>query len=59
MNNSTLTLLVMFHSGDDVGALVADVGSSSCRIGHAGDDVPVAFFPSVSFVVLTGIWTSA
>jgi len=32
---------------DDVGAIVADVGSYATRIGFAGDDVPVAHFPSV------------
>jgi len=32
---------------DDVGAVVADVGSYATRIGFAGDDVPVAHFPSV------------
>ena len=37
----------MYHSGDDVGAIVADIGSFSTRIGHAGDDVPAAYFPSV------------
>jgi len=30
-----------------VGAIVGDVGSAWTRIGHAGDDVPGAFFPSV------------
>lgn len=37
----------MYHSGDDVGAIVADIGSFSTRIGHAGNDVPAAYFPSV------------
>jgi hypothetical protein len=38
----------MYHSGDNVGAIVADIGSFSTRIGHAGDDVPSAYFPSVT-----------
>lgn len=37
----------MFHSGDDIGAIVADIGSSSSRIGFAGDDMPRAYLPSV------------
>lgn len=38
----------MFHSGDDIQAIVADIGSASCRVGHAGDDTPRANFPTVS-----------
>jgi hypothetical protein len=37
----------MFHSGDDINAIVADIGSYSCRIGYAGDDTPRANFPTV------------
>mmetsp|Transcript_21502 Transcript_21502/g.21623 ORF Transcript_21502/g.21623 Transcript_21502/m.21623 type:complete len:453 (+) Transcript_21502:202-1560(+) len=37
----------MYSSGDDIGALVADIGSYSTRIGFAGDDMPKAYFPSV------------
>uniref|UniRef100_A0A7S0R612 Actin-related protein 4 n=1 Tax=Chlamydomonas leiostraca TaxID=1034604 RepID=A0A7S0R612_9CHLO len=32
--------------GDEVNALVVDVGTSLCRAGYAGDDVPKAVFPS-------------
>lgn len=30
----------MFSSGDDIGALVGDIGSFSSRVGFAGDDLP-------------------
>jgi actin-related protein len=52
----------MFHSGDDIGAIIADIGTSFCRIGFAGDDTPHAYLPSVrsrlcgsSFVILSFI----
>ncbi|CAN0074402.1 unnamed protein product, partial [Laminaria digitata] len=32
---------------DDVGAVVGDVGSYSCKMGFAGEDFPRAYFPSV------------
>eukprot|EP01041_Mallomonas_annulata_P012148 gene12148-25496_t len=35
-------------SGDDIGAVVADIGSYSTRIGFAGDDFPKAYFPSTA-----------
>ena len=38
----------MYTAGDDVNAIVADIGSYSSRIGFAGEDVPKAYFPSVS-----------
>ena len=38
----------MFHSGDELGAIVADIGSGSTRIGFAGDDGPRACFSTVS-----------
>ena len=34
----------MFNSGDDIGAIVADIGSHKCRIGYAGEDSPRANF---------------
>lgn len=37
----------MFHSGDDIGAIVADIGSVNTRIGFAGEDTPKAFFSTV------------
>mmetsp|Transcript_10961 Transcript_10961/g.44838 ORF Transcript_10961/g.44838 Transcript_10961/m.44838 type:complete len:437 (-) Transcript_10961:51-1361(-) len=32
--------------GDEVGAIVVDVGSNTTKAGHAGDDLPKAIFPS-------------
>ena len=41
----------MIHDGgDDVSAIVAEIGSSFSRVGFAGDDYPKARFPSVSFI---------
>jgi len=37
-----------FTNSDDVGAVVADLGSFATRIGFAGDDAPTAHFPAVS-----------
>jgi len=34
----------MFNSGEDVGAIVADIGSNQTRLGYAGEDVPRACF---------------
>ncbi|KAF7331924.1 hypothetical protein MKEN_00072700 [Mycena kentingensis (nom. inval.)] len=34
------------YGGDEVGALVVDIGSSSLRAGYAGDDTPKAVIPS-------------
>ena len=33
---------------EDIGAIVADIGSMSTRIGYAGEDLPRAYFPTVS-----------
>jgi actin-related protein len=41
----------MYTGGDDIGAIVADIGSFSTRIGYAGDDAPRAYFPSVRKVI--------
>lgn len=38
----------MFSGGDDIGAIVADLGTTYSRLGFAGDDCPRAFLPSVS-----------
>uniref|UniRef100_A0A0D9X463 Actin-related protein 4 n=1 Tax=Leersia perrieri TaxID=77586 RepID=A0A0D9X463_9ORYZ len=35
------------YGGDEVSAIVIDVGSYSCKAGYAGDDTPKAVFPSV------------
>jgi hypothetical protein len=37
-----------FHQGDYVGAVVADIGAYSTKIGWAGDDYPKSYFRSVS-----------
>lgn len=37
----------MYHSGDDIGAIVADIGSFSTRVGFAGEDSPRAYVQSV------------
>lgn len=34
------------YGGDEVSALVLDIGSSSVRAGYAGDDIPKAIIPS-------------
>lgn len=36
----------MHLGGDDVGALVLELGSGYCKAGYAGDDAPKAVFPS-------------
>ena len=38
-------------AGDDIGALVCDIGSFSSRIGFAGDDMPKANSQTVRFFV--------
>ncbi|KAJ1676237.1 NuA4 histone acetyltransferase subunit, partial [Spiromyces aspiralis] len=35
------------YGGDEVNALVIDVGSGWTRAGFAGEDIPKAFFPSL------------
>jgi actin-like protein 6A len=34
------------YCGDEVGAIIGDVGSSMCKFGYAGEDLPKAVFPS-------------
>jgi Actin len=41
------TTMASFYNGDYVGAVVADVGHYSTKIGWAGDDYPVSYFRSV------------
>jgi actin-related protein len=36
-----------FYQGDYVGAIVADIGAYSTKIGYAGDDYPKSYFRSV------------
>jgi len=38
----------MFYGGDDIGAIVADIGSQNTRIGFAGEDFPKSLISSVS-----------
>ena len=37
----------MYNSGDELGALVCDVGSCAIRVGYAGEDYPKSYTPSV------------
>lgn len=49
-----------WHSthADDVGAVVGDVGSYSCKMGFAGEDFPKAYFTSVSAMCCNAaVWT--
>ena len=41
----------MFSPRDDLGALVADIGSFAVRVGFAGEDFPRAHFPTVRKVI--------
>lgn len=40
------------YGGDEVSAIVMDVGTHSVKAGYAGQDTPSAVFSSVSVVVL-------
>ena len=42
-----------FHSGDNINAVVADIGSYASKIGFAGEDFPKAYFRSVRVFVMT------
>ncbi|KAK4267978.1 hypothetical protein QN277_024688 [Acacia crassicarpa] len=35
------------YGGDEVSAIVIDLGSHTCKAGYAGEDAPKAVFPSV------------
>ncbi|KAI4331513.1 hypothetical protein MLD38_029698 [Melastoma candidum] len=35
------------YGGDEVSAIVVDLGSNTCKAGYAGEDAPKAVFPSV------------
>ena len=39
------------YGGDEVGAVVVDIGSSTVRVGYAGYDSPIGDFPSVASVL--------
>lgn len=41
------------YGGDEVGALVMDLGSGALRLGFAGEDMPKAVFSSVSGAIAT------
>ncbi|KAE9611197.1 putative Actin family [Lupinus albus] len=36
------------YGGDEVSAIVVDLGSHTCKAGYAGEDAPKAIFPSVA-----------
>jgi hypothetical protein len=42
--------LVVFpmYCGDEVAAIVGDIGFDSCKFGYAGEDMPKVVLPSVS-----------
>ncbi|GAQ90121.1 actin-related protein 4 - ARP4 [Klebsormidium nitens] len=42
------------YGGDEVSAIVVDVGSHTCKAGYAGEDAPKAVFPSVVGAVPAG-----
>lgn len=35
------------YGGDEVNAIVVEIGTHTTKAGYAGDDVPKAVFPSV------------
>ncbi|RHN56260.1 putative Actin family [Medicago truncatula] len=35
------------YDGDEVSAIVIDLGSHTCKAGYAGEDAPKAVFPSL------------
>ncbi|KAG6752961.1 hypothetical protein POTOM_043002 [Populus tomentosa] len=39
------------YGGDEVSAIVIDLGSHTCKAGYAGEDAPKAVFPSVSLSI--------
>ncbi|CAL5374340.1 unnamed protein product [Camellia sinensis] len=39
------------YGGDEVSAIVIDLGSHTCKAGYAGEDAPKAVFPSRTYVV--------
>ena len=45
--------MTTYTVGNDVQALVADIGSYSTKIGYAGDDHPQALYNSTTAVVKT------
>ena len=44
--------MAAFAGGDDIGAVVAEIGHYSTKIGWAGDDAPRSYFPSVRLCVV-------
>lgn len=38
---------VLLVKTDEVSAIVIDLGSHTCKVGYAGEDAPMAVFPSV------------
>lgn len=46
-------------TSDDVGVVVGDIGSYSCKMGFAGEDFPRAYFTSVSLITFCMFFISA
>ncbi|CAK9185667.1 unnamed protein product [Ilex paraguariensis] len=40
------------YGGDEVSAIVIDLGSHTCKAGYAGEDAPKAVFPSLGWLLL-------
>jgi actin-related protein len=51
--------MAAFHSGDQVNAVVADIGSFYTKIGFAGDDAPRSYFRSVCRITVVNVNASA
>lgn len=48
---------ILHHSrsdGTDIGAVVADIGAHTAKLGFAGEDIPRALFSSVRLVYRLG-----
>ncbi|KAL1214300.1 Actin-related protein 4 [Cardamine amara subsp. amara] len=43
----SFSLAAAMYGGDEVSAIVVDLGSHTCKAGYAGEDAPKAVFPSV------------
>lgn len=45
--------------GTDIGAVVADIGAHSAKLGFAGEDTPRALFSSVCMCAGVWVWSGA
>lgn len=41
----------LFTGGDEIGAIVVDIGAKTTKAGFAGEDSPKAVFPSVCIFI--------